>query len=166
MSHLSQRPAGEPSRTQTVTSNEEPPAPQLARLRLRGAPPASRRRVVWDDDVVDNEGQGRKSSKSQCTGKSQAFLDRAETIPCVVCCIYTKPRAFDESSSESSSSGSDSESDPSDHDKRPPLDPSFKDGKGKGKQKIRSGGERDAGAASESSSGSESEGGVGDGGAR
>lgn len=52
----------------------------------------SRPRVVWSEDVVDNEGTGRKSSK--------------------ICCIYHKPRKFDESSSEESSdsdSGSDSD---------------------------------------------------------
>jgi hypothetical protein len=35
-------------------------------LRLRGATKKSRQRVVWSDDVVDNEGCGRKSSKSEC----------------------------------------------------------------------------------------------------
>ncbi|EGX93164.1 Protein phosphatase inhibitor [Cordyceps militaris CM01] len=50
------------------------------------------RSVQWAEDVVDNEGLGRKSSK--------------------VCCIYHKPKAVDESSDESSSdSSSDSESD-------------------------------------------------------
>ncbi|KAF8233331.1 hypothetical protein L208DRAFT_1267424 [Tricholoma matsutake] len=56
-------------------------------LRLRGGP-RSEQRVAWDEDVVDNEGCGRKSSK--------------------ICCIYHKPRKFDESSSEESSSDSDS----------------------------------------------------------
>ncbi|KAK7062671.1 Type 1 phosphatases regulator ypi1 [Paramarasmius palmivorus] len=59
-------------------------------LRLRGATKKSRQRVVWSDDVVDNEGCGRKSSK--------------------ICCIYHKPRRFDESSSEEDS---DSDSDSS-----------------------------------------------------
>ncbi|EMD31466.1 hypothetical protein CERSUDRAFT_119686 [Gelatoporia subvermispora B] len=58
-------------------------------LRLRGAP-RNRPRVVWREDVVDNEGAGKKSSK--------------------ICCIYHKPRKFDESSSEESSD-SDSDSD-------------------------------------------------------
>ncbi|CAO1638571.1 unnamed protein product [Sympodiomycopsis kandeliae] len=65
-------------------------------LRLRGArsqhEEQDRRRVVWTDDTIDNEGIGKKKSK--------------------ICCIYHKPKAFDESSSEgSSSSGSDSDSD-------------------------------------------------------
>lgn len=38
-------------------------------------------RVQWSENVIDNEGLGRKKSK--------------------VCCIYKKPRAFDESSDES-----------------------------------------------------------------
>ncbi|KAL5120559.1 Type 1 phosphatases regulator ypi1 [Pleosporales sp. CAS-2024a] len=62
-------------------------------LRLR-AEPAERRRIQWAEDVIDNEGMGKKSSK--------------------VCCIYHRPRAADESSdddaSDSSSSDSDSDS--------------------------------------------------------
>ncbi|KAF7313149.1 hypothetical protein MKEN_01001100 [Mycena kentingensis (nom. inval.)] len=65
-------------------------------LRLRGGPTTAparppRRRVVWTDDTVDNEGCGRKSSK--------------------ICCIYHKPRKFDESSSEEDDSSSDDDSD-------------------------------------------------------
>ncbi|OCK83623.1 hypothetical protein K432DRAFT_379331 [Lepidopterella palustris CBS 459.81] len=59
-------------------------------LRLR-AEPAEERHIQWAEDVVDNEGMGKKSSK--------------------VCCIYHKPRAIDESSDESSSDSSDSDSD-------------------------------------------------------
>ncbi|GJJ08331.1 hypothetical protein Clacol_002542 [Clathrus columnatus] len=61
-------------------------------LRLRGGP-RSRPQVAWDIDVVDNENMGKKKSK--------------------ICCIYHKPKAFDESSDEDSSSGSDSDTDPS-----------------------------------------------------
>ncbi|KAI3617792.1 hypothetical protein CBS9595_003701 [Malassezia furfur] len=50
----------------------------------------SDRRVVWTEDTIDNEGMGKKKSK--------------------ICCIYHKPRAFDESSSESSDSDSDGSS--------------------------------------------------------
>ena len=59
-------------------------------LRLRGQPRRTRARVAWDEGVVDNEGAGKKKSK--------------------ICCIYHKPRQFDESSSEESSD-SDSDSD-------------------------------------------------------
>ncbi|KAF1354894.1 phosphatase inhibitor-domain-containing protein, partial [Delphinella strobiligena] len=69
-------------------------------LRLRAASDAERDsqtitqpRVQWAEDVVDNEGMGKKSSK--------------------VCCIYHKPRETGESSSEESSSSSDdSDSEP------------------------------------------------------
>ncbi|CAO1616776.1 unnamed protein product [Parajaminaea phylloscopi] len=77
-------------------SNTQGQGRDLGVLRLRGGHTASRR-VVWSDDTVDNEGLGRKKSK--------------------ICCIYHKPRAFDESSSEgSSSSDSDSSSSDSDSD--------------------------------------------------
>ncbi|MCJ1405358.1 hypothetical protein MMC11_008585 [Xylographa trunciseda] len=81
----------------TVLDSAPPPtaprSPPLRRgpvpvgtLRLR-AESAPRRGIRWAEDVVDNEGLGRKSSK--------------------VCCIYHKPRAVGESSSESSSSDDD-----------------------------------------------------------
>ena len=84
--------AAGPSRTTTIT-NPPSPAPQndVGILRLRPSPPTSStapRRVVWTDETVDNEGLGRKKSK--------------------ICCIYHKPKPFDESSDESSS-GSDSD---------------------------------------------------------
>ncbi len=59
-------------------------------LRLRGAD-GPRRGIRWAEDVVDNEGLGRKSSK--------------------VCCIYHAPKEVGESSSEDSSSDSDSDLD-------------------------------------------------------
>ncbi|CBX91942.1 hypothetical protein IAQ61_000151 [Plenodomus lingam] len=71
-------------------------------LRLR-AEPAEQRRIQWAEDVVDNEGMGKKSSK--------------------VCCIYHKPRAADESSdddsSDNSSSDSDADSEPDNSTARP-----------------------------------------------
>ncbi|KAL4064595.1 phosphatase inhibitor-domain-containing protein [Scleroderma citrinum] len=64
-------------------------------LRLRGVAPRSTQRVMWREDVVDNEGCGKKKSK--------------------ICCIFRKRRRFDESSSESESdSGSDSDVSPCD----------------------------------------------------
>ncbi|KAE8219858.1 hypothetical protein CF319_g6528 [Tilletia indica] len=93
------------SRTLTINAtaaHEEdgqagPSEQSTATLRLRAPTQARneerprRRRVVWADDTVDNEHLGKKSSK--------------------ICCIYHKPRAFDESDSDesSASSGSDSE---------------------------------------------------------
>ncbi|ROT43398.1 hypothetical protein SODALDRAFT_327598 [Sodiomyces alkalinus F11] len=63
-------------------------------LRLRGAHTPSQRTVQWAEDVVDNEGLGRKRSK--------------------VCCIYHPPKAVDESSDESSSDSSSSDEPDSD----------------------------------------------------
>ncbi|KAJ7608811.1 phosphatase inhibitor-domain-containing protein [Roridomyces roridus] len=91
---------GDGSRTITITnaqpeedaagpSNVEDPIGAL-HLTGGGAPRRSRPHVAWSEDVVDNEGCGRKSSK--------------------ICCIYDKPRRFDESSDEDSSD-SDSDSD-------------------------------------------------------
>ncbi len=90
------------SLTQTITPDDTASSrsvsPDPIVLRLRGAHDASgsntstRRRIQWAEDVIDNEGLGRKSSK--------------------VCCIYHKTRAFGESSSEEDSS-SDSSSDDS-----------------------------------------------------
>lgn len=71
-------------------------------LRLR-AEPTEQRRIQWAEDVIDNEGMGKKSSK--------------------VCCIYHKPRAADESSgddsSDDSSSDSSSDSEPDNSTARP-----------------------------------------------
>jgi len=72
---------------------------EVGALRLRGGPRERRRNrpsVVWREDVVDNEHMGKKSSK--------------------ICCIYHKPKRFDESSSEESS---DSDSDSSCDNRRP-----------------------------------------------
>jgi len=68
-----------------------------------------RPRIQWAEDVVDNEGLGRKKSK--------------------VCCIYHAPKGIDESSDESSSDSSsdDSDSDSDDGGARP-------SGRGNGKK--------------------------------
>jgi len=69
-------------------------------LHLRGATreqegvTATGRRIQWAEDVVDNEGMGKKKSK--------------------VCCIYHAPKGIDESSDESSSDSSGSDSDSGD----------------------------------------------------
>ena len=64
-------------------------------IRLVGSDTAttSSRRLQWDEKVVDNEHMGKKSSKS-------TNIDR---IVRLVCCIYHKPKKFDEDSSDSSS---------------------------------------------------------------
>lgn len=90
--------------TQTITSAEASSSSRSASpdplvLRLRGAHDTSRsattttrghrRQITWAEDVIDNEGLGRKSSK--------------------VCCIYHKTREFGESSSEDDSSSDSSD---------------------------------------------------------
>jgi len=82
-------PASSGSQTITATSSSGP----SATLRLRAEPsPTPSRRIQWAEDVVDNEGMGKKSSK--------------------VCCIYHKPTEPGDSDSDSDcSSSSDSDSD-------------------------------------------------------
>jgi len=63
------------------------------------------RRVAWTEDTIDNEGLGKKKSKSMYAVLLACLLTFA------VCCIYHKQRAFDESSSESSSDSDASDSD-------------------------------------------------------
>ncbi|CAD0113307.1 unnamed protein product [Aureobasidium uvarum] len=120
----------------TLTASQA--GPTTLRLRAEAEPSERRPRIQWAEDVIDNEGMGKKSSK--------------------VCCIYHKPReageSSDEDSSSSSSSDSDSEPDtsraqpanrrrnqphqhptgPCDHDN---TDPSHSHGSAKGKQKAR-----------------------------
>lgn len=81
-----------------TNTGEEPPS---ATLRLRAEPVQDQssqsssedgRRIRWSDDVIDNEGMGKKSSK--------------------VCCIYHAPREPGDTDSDSSSSEDDSDSEP------------------------------------------------------
>ncbi|KIY67950.1 hypothetical protein CYLTODRAFT_314074, partial [Cylindrobasidium torrendii FP15055 ss-10] len=72
-----------PALPEEASSSHNTPAPGT--LKLRGA--SKKPRVAWTDDTVDNEGAGKKSSK--------------------ICCIYHKPRRFDESSDEDSDSSDD-----------------------------------------------------------
>ncbi|KAL6231669.1 hypothetical protein BDW75DRAFT_233433 [Aspergillus navahoensis] len=83
------------SRVSSVTrvQNDASDVQVTGTLRLRAEGDASAggeempaRRIRWSEDVVDNEGMGKKSSK--------------------VCCIYHKTRPVGESSSESESSDS------------------------------------------------------------
>ena len=87
--------------------------PPAGTLRLRGAP-RDGPHVAWDEHVVDNEGLGRKKSKSTCLQAlmlEDVYIYNAEgRLTFSVCCIYHRPRQFDESSDEDSSdseSGSD-----------------------------------------------------------
>jgi len=76
--------------SQTILQTNAGPSAPSGTLRLR-AEPEERRGIRWAEDVVDNEGMGKKSSK--------------------VCCIYHKPHEPGDSDSDSSSSSSDSDSD-------------------------------------------------------
>ncbi|TIB80058.1 hypothetical protein E3Q22_02176 [Wallemia mellicola] len=55
-------------------------------LKLRGHQPEQRSAVRWEEGTVDNENMNKKKSK--------------------ICCIYHKPKRFDESSDESDCSDS------------------------------------------------------------
>jgi protein phosphatase 1 regulatory subunit 11 len=72
----SNTPHGAQTQVQQVVSNFTTTAPRQAVLHLRGATteteeielgegsdPRTRRRIQWAEDVVDNEGLGRKKSK-------------------------------------------------------------------------------------------------------
>lgn len=76
--------------SQTILQTNAGPSAPSGTLRLR-AEPQARRGIRWAEDVVDNEGMGKKSSK--------------------VCCIYHKPHEPGDSDSDSSSPSSDSDSD-------------------------------------------------------
>lgn len=88
------------SGAESASDSREGTPSSIGVLRLRGGP-VRRNHVAWSSETIDNEGMGKKKSKS----KSALVL--ADTV---VCCIYHKPRKFDESSSESDSSGEDGES--------------------------------------------------------
>ncbi|KAK5127410.1 hypothetical protein LTR85_006749 [Meristemomyces frigidus] len=95
------------SGSQTILQTQAGPSIPSATLRLRAEPDNSNR-VRWAQDVVDNEGMGKKSSK--------------------VCCIYHKPKEPGDSGSES-----DSSSDDEDSDGEPDLSKARKAGGKKGK---------------------------------
>ena len=69
------QPATIPSQSTTETSGEPSTIRLTGTLRLRaeespststnGAEPSQSRRIRWSEDVVDNEGMGKKSSKGQ-----------------------------------------------------------------------------------------------------
>ena len=131
------RPSRTPSSTTATTTQTLTSTPVL-RLRATGPPQeASRRpRIQWAEDVVDNEGLGRKKSKgifkSPFCPKHGSSL--TASAPGTVCCIYHAPHPVGESSDESSSS---SDSDPSSGDEdggAARLAGGNGKGKGKGKQ--------------------------------
>ncbi|KAF2769652.1 hypothetical protein EJ03DRAFT_271840 [Teratosphaeria nubilosa] len=72
------------SGSQTITETNHAGPSGTLRLRGESAEPEESPRVRWAEDVIDNEGMGKKSSK--------------------VCCIYHKPKEPGDSDSDSSSS--------------------------------------------------------------
>jgi protein phosphatase 1 regulatory subunit 11 len=121
-----------------------------------GVSPRTRRRIQWAEDVIDNEGLGRKKSKGllDIFQASQEAQSTFMLTGCLVCCIYHAPKEFGESSDESSSDSDDSDSDSGDdgsarparrpahnhehdHNHRPGGHDHAKD-KGKGKGRARS----------------------------
>ena len=125
---------GDGSRTLTITNNptrEEDGDEQgddseggqvIGTLHLRTTRQTGPR-VAWDDDVIDNEGFGKKKSKSKFfffpffQNLSIEFSSKcfSSTIFISVCCIYHKPRRFDESSSSDDSSSDSDDSDSCSH---------------------------------------------------
>ncbi|KAK4455016.1 phosphatase inhibitor [Podospora aff. communis PSN243] len=110
----SQQITGGQTQISTQPATQQTETRSQAVLILRGASTSNGRSVQWREDVVDNEGLGRKSSK--------------------VCCIYHRPRAVGESSDESSSDSSSSSSDSDSDSGREGARPSKKMGEDKGKK--------------------------------
>lgn len=112
--------AASSSTSQTTTIRSPSTRHQQPVLRLRGAmrSPGERtdRRIQWAEDVIDNEGLGRKSSKGMPPSLSSA---RTISNNDTVCCIYHPPKASIDDSSDESSSDSSSESDSDDGSARP-----------------------------------------------
>ncbi|ORX47923.1 hypothetical protein BCR36DRAFT_584623 [Piromyces finnis] len=99
------------NKTQTVTEviEEEEVLPPANVARITGTLHLQGRNingpsVHWTEDTIDNEGLGRKKSK--------------------ICCIYTRPRNWDDSSSDSSScSSSDDDDKPNAYEIQPKYKP-------------------------------------------
>ena len=97
------------TRENTPTTGSQTITATQSNLRIREEPPVilhlqavsnpDERKVTWDEEVIDNEDMGKKSSKG-------TFL-ASWTLWRLVCCIYHRSRQFGESSSEESSSSSD-----------------------------------------------------------
>jgi len=87
--------------TETMVIEEQPSTsdPIAGTLILHGED-TEERHVRWTNETIDNENMGKKKSK--------------------ICCIYHKPRLFDDSSSESSSdSDSDDDNKPNAYERQP-----------------------------------------------
>lgn len=88
---------GDGSRTITIhdvqprpgSSNDDPEGstttPAVGVLTLRGGQRRNRRHVVWDDDVIDNEGAGKKKSKSEFAAAWLSFYISALSLSDLFC---------------------------------------------------------------------------------
>ena len=73
--HRRQTPPGIPSQTHTETSEptqRTQPSVPVRTLRIRATAAAENRTIQWADDVVDNEGLGRKRSKGKMPPSNSA----------------------------------------------------------------------------------------------
>lgn len=64
--------------TTTTTSTQTQISTPVLRLRATAPEPSTRRRIQWAEDVVDNEGLGRKSSKGMTFLYTRLLPLRAE----------------------------------------------------------------------------------------
>jgi protein phosphatase 1 regulatory subunit 11 len=58
-------PTGDPSAGDDDVGPGSSTTSNVGSIHLRGGPRVSRRRVAWTDETVDNEGMGKKKSKSE-----------------------------------------------------------------------------------------------------
>lgn len=108
--------------TTTVTTTTAPP-PRASGTVILQAPPIH---VQWDSNVIDNENMGKRKSKRESVADSglprpplRPFvhlspclrLSPCASSPLAGCCIYHKPKKWDESSSDSSDDDEDDEDD-------------------------------------------------------
>jgi len=90
------------SQTQTIVRSQESKESKTLILTLRER---IERRVTWENEVVNNEKMGKKSSKSVCTIKyiyAMYVLLLKSTL--LGCCIFHKKKKFAESDSDESDS--------------------------------------------------------------
>lgn len=66
------------SGSQTITSTENEVSSrddESVVLHLQVVPNQDERRVTWDEEVIDNENMGKKSSKGSISGQCLPFID-------------------------------------------------------------------------------------------
>lgn len=87
-------------------------APQSTTVHLR--PRTKKKGVKWDEDVVDNEDMGKRSSKSTAVGEVSSECNQfrnSDAWLCLVlvCCQYEPPSNWSDSSSSDSDSSDEGE---------------------------------------------------------